>query len=252
MILYDDRSLVWFLTEDYAGPKSGKLRTLANLSTGPPLRSPFCVSFSSLRELLQGVTAVGSPAVSLQILRTSKARHCGLARMGHSHHDQGGKLQIVFGMLTDAAGCPAAPAFFLKRLVLVGDRGMIASACIREDFSAHSRISWITALRATSIQKLAADGAVQPSLFDTVDLAEMLSPINPGERLEVCFNHVETRSPPFENRAVSKTNGAGNFPRTQWLDAVISHPDPPQPCHSNIATRCTAAASSPSQTHIEW
>lgn len=139
-----------------------------------------------------------------------EGRHCALARLGHSRDDKGGKPQIVFGLLTNAAGCPVAvevwegntadpktvPAqvqklrqrFGLKRLVLVGDRGMITSARIREDFPADSGISWITALRATSIQKLAADGAVQPSLFDTVDLAEIAHPDYPGERLVVCFN----------------------------------------------------------------
>jgi transposase len=80
--------------------------------------------------------------------------------------------------------------FGLKRLVLVGDRGMITSARIREDFSEDSGIGWITALRATSIQKLAADGAFQPSLFDTVDLAEIAHPEYRGERLVVCFNPV--------------------------------------------------------------
>lgn len=141
-----------------------------------------------------------------------EGRHCELARLGHSRDDKSGKPQIVFGLLTDAAGCPVAvqvwegntadpktvPAqvkklrerFGLKRMVLVGDRGMITSARIREEFSEDSGISWITALRATSIQKLAADGALQLSLFDTVDLAEIAHPDYPGERLVVCYNPV--------------------------------------------------------------
>jgi transposase len=141
-----------------------------------------------------------------------EGRHCELARLGHSRDDKSGKPQIVFGLLTNAAGCPVAvevwegntadpktipdqvkklrERFGLQRLVLVGDRGMITSARIREDFTADSGISWITALRATSIQKLAADGALQPSLFDTVDLAEIAHPDYPGERLVVCFNPV--------------------------------------------------------------
>jgi hypothetical protein len=67
---------------------------------------------------------------------------------------------------------------------------MITSARIREDFCADSGISWITALRASSIQKLAAAGALQLSLFDTTDLAEIAHPDYPGERLVVCFNPV--------------------------------------------------------------
>jgi len=141
-----------------------------------------------------------------------EGRHCEVARLGHSRDDKKGKPQIVFGLLTNAVGCPVAvevwegntadpktipdqvkklrQCFGIKQLVLVGDRGMITSARIREDFSEDSGISWITALRATSIQKLAADGALQLSLFDTVDLAEIAHPDYPGERLVVCFNPV--------------------------------------------------------------
>jgi transposase len=141
-----------------------------------------------------------------------EGRHCELARLGHSRDDKNGKPQIVFGLLTNAVGCPVAvevwegntadpktipeqvkklrERFGLKRLVLVGDRGMITSARIREDFTEDSGISWITALRAHSIQKLAADGALQLSLFDSVDLAEIAHPDYPGERLVVCFNPV--------------------------------------------------------------
>ena len=50
--------------------------------------------------------------------------------------------------------------------------------------------SRITALRAPSIQKLAAeDGPLQLSFFDERDLAEIESPDFPGERLIVCKNH---------------------------------------------------------------
>ena len=140
-----------------------------------------------------------------------EGRHCPLAHLGHSRDDKGGKLQIVFGLLTNAEGCPAAvevfegntadpktvPAqvkklrerFGLKQVVFVGDRGMITSARIREDL-ADQGLNWITALRATSIQKLVADGALQLSLFDTTDLAEITHPDYPGERLVACFNPV--------------------------------------------------------------
>jgi transposase len=141
-----------------------------------------------------------------------EGRHCSLAKLGHSRDDKSGKPQIVFGLLTNAVGCPVAvevwegntadpktipdqvkklrERFGLQRLVLVGDRGMITSARIREDFSEDSGVQWITALRATSIQKLAADGALQLSLFDTVDLAEITHPDYPGERLVVCRNPI--------------------------------------------------------------
>jgi transposase len=140
-----------------------------------------------------------------------EGRHCDLAHLGHSRDDKGGKPQIVFGLLTNAEGCPVAVEVFqgntsdpktvpsqvkklrdrfgLKQVVFVGDRGMITSARLREDFT-EDGLSWITALRATSIQKLAADGALQPSLFDTKDLAEITHPSYPDERLVACFNPV--------------------------------------------------------------
>ena len=80
---------------------------------------------------------------------------CPLARRGHSRDGKRGTLQIVFGLLCTAAGCPVAVEVFegstsdpktvaaqvdkirnrfgLKRVVLVGDRGMLTGARIRED-----------------------------------------------------------------------------------------------------------------------
>ncbi len=140
-----------------------------------------------------------------------EGRHCPLARLGHSRDDKSGKLQIVFGLLTDSQGCPVAVEVFegntgdpktvaaqvnklrqrfgLSHVVLAGDRGMITRARIREDLSgaAHG-IDWISALRATQIQKLAKAGRLQMSLFDKTDLIEIAHPDFPGERLIACFN----------------------------------------------------------------
>ena len=148
-----------------------------------------------------------------------EGRHCPLAKLGHSRDDKSGKLQIVFGLLTNAQGCPVAVEVFdgntgdpktvasqadklrnrfgLKDIVLVGDRGMITSARIREDLRpsldeagapvSHG-IAWISALRANQIQKLAKDGQLQMSLFDQNDLVEISHPDFPGERLIACFN----------------------------------------------------------------
>lgn len=141
-----------------------------------------------------------------------EGRHCPLARLGHSRDSKPGKLQIVFGLLTNSAGCPVAVEIFqgntadpktvaaqvtklrqrfgLERVVLVGDRGMITSARIREDLPPDKGIDWITALRASQIQKLAKGGALQMSLFDTGDLAEIAHTDFPGERLIACYNPV--------------------------------------------------------------
>ena len=139
-----------------------------------------------------------------------EGRHCPLGKLGHSRDDKSGRLQIVFGLLTNAQGCPVAVAvlagntadpktvaaqvdklrhrFGLSDVVLVGDRGMITSARIREDLPASHGIQWITALRASQIQKLARSGHLQMSLFDQKDLVEIVHPAFPGERLLACFN----------------------------------------------------------------
>jgi len=139
-----------------------------------------------------------------------EGRHCPLGKLGHSRDDTKGKLQIVFGLMTDAQGCPVAvevyagntadpktvadqitklrQRFGLQRVILVGDRGMITSARLRENLKPAPGIEWITALRAPAIKKLASDGVLQPSLFDSRDLAEISHPDFPGERLVACYN----------------------------------------------------------------
>ena len=139
-----------------------------------------------------------------------EGRHCPLARFGHSRDERSGNPQIVCGLLTNAQGCPVAVEVFpgntadpktvaaqvlkprerfgLQRLVLVGDRGMLTSARIREDLRPVPGIEWITALRAPAIKKLASDGDLQLSLFDQTDLAEITHPAFPGERLIACRN----------------------------------------------------------------
>ena len=139
-----------------------------------------------------------------------EGRHCPLAQRGHSRDERSGNLQIVFGLLTNAEGCPVAVEVFagntadpktvseqikklrerfaLQQLILVGDRGMLTSARIREDLKTHAGLEWITALRATQIQKLASDGVLQRSFFDEKDLVEITHPDFPGERLIACRN----------------------------------------------------------------
>ena len=139
-----------------------------------------------------------------------EGRCCELARFGYSRDGRRDRLQIVFGLLCAADGCPVAVEVFegdtadpktlaaqidklkkrfaLRRVVLVGDRGMITSARIEEELKP-AGLDWITALRAPAIQALAADdGPLQLSLFDDRDVAEISSPDYPGERLVVCRN----------------------------------------------------------------
>jgi Transposase DDE domain len=139
-----------------------------------------------------------------------EGRCCELARFGYSRDGRPDRPQIVFGLLCAADGCPVAVEVFegdtadpktltvqidklkkrfaLKRVVLVGDRGLITSARIEEELKP-AGLDWITALRAPAIQALAGDGGpLQLSLFDERDMAEISSPDFPGERLVVCRN----------------------------------------------------------------
>ena len=139
-----------------------------------------------------------------------EGRTCPLAHLGHSRDGKKDKPQIVFGLLCDMEGRPVAVEVFegnvgdpgtlasqvrkirqrfgLRRVVLVGDRGMITDARIREDLQGVEGLDWITALRAPAIRKLVAEGSLQPSLFDQRDLAEISSPMYPNQRLVVCRN----------------------------------------------------------------
>jgi hypothetical protein len=138
-----------------------------------------------------------------------EGRCCELARFGYSRDGKKGKLQIVYGLLCAVDGCPVAVEVFkgntadpmtlatqidklkarfgLSRVVLVGDRGMITSARIRDELKP-AGLDWITALKAPQIRALLDAGAFQLSLFDERDLAEITTPEFPGERLVVCKN----------------------------------------------------------------
>jgi transposase len=141
-----------------------------------------------------------------------EGRHCPLARFGHSRDERSGNLQIVFGLLTDSEGCPVAievfegntadpktvapqvdklrQRFHLKNIILVGDRGMLTSARIREDLQPREGLQWISALKSVQIQQLVHGGALQLSLFDQLDLAEIEHSSYRGERLIACRNPV--------------------------------------------------------------
>lgn len=137
-------------------------------------------------------------------------RQSELIKYGYSRDDKKSCPQIVYGLLCASDGCPVAIEVFagntadpttftaqvnkvrqrfgIKRVVLVGDRGMITSKRIDEDLREVDGLDWITALRNDSIKKLAEQKTIQPGLFDENDLAEVTSADYPGERLIVCRN----------------------------------------------------------------
>ncbi len=138
-----------------------------------------------------------------------EGRTCPLGAIGHPKDGVRGRLQIVYGLLTSKDGIPVAIEVFqgntgdpttvasqvgkvkdrfgITKVVLVGDRGMLTAARLREDVGP-AHLDWITALRAPQVKNLVRDGDLQLTLFDQTDLAEITSPDFPGERLVACKN----------------------------------------------------------------
>ena len=134
---------------------------------------------------------------------------CPLAKLGYSRDRRRGTLQVNYGLLTDARGCPVAVSvhegntadsvtfmpevhrvhkdFGIEQLVMVGDRGMISHKAI-DEMRETEGIGWITALKSASIRALIEQGQLQLGLFDERNLLELSSPDYPGERLVACRN----------------------------------------------------------------
>ena len=186
----------------------------ATLELGPVKVKELYATLDGLGKHQEGIERrlarrhLGSGTLVLYDVTSSylEGRHCPLARRGYSRDVKKGKLQIVFGLICNAAGCPVAVEVFeghcgdpatlsapldkLKRRfgLLVGDRGLITSARIDEELRP-AGFDWMTALRAPAIAKLASEeGPLQLSLFDQRGLAEIDSPDDPGERLIACRN----------------------------------------------------------------
>ena len=142
-----------------------------------------------------------------------EGRHCPLAAFGYNRDGKKGKMQITFGLLCAAQGCPVAVEVFsgntsdpktvasqvrrirkrfgIERIALVGDRGMLTTARIREDL-VPAQLDWVSALRTADLRKLLVPGLGEaplcPERLSGNQVAEILSPDFPGERLLVCLN----------------------------------------------------------------
>jgi hypothetical protein len=134
---------------------------------------------------------------------------CPLAKLGYNRDGKKGLLQVNYGLLADARGCPVAVSvhegntadsatllpevkrlravFGIEQLVMVGDRGMISHQSI-DALRQSEGIGWISALKSASIRMLVAQGHLQLGLFDQRNLVELSSPDYPGERLVACRN----------------------------------------------------------------
>ena len=139
-----------------------------------------------------------------------EGRTCPLAKLGYSRDGRRGTPQIIYGLLCDRPGRPIAVEVFtgelhddktlgaqiaklktrfgLQTVIVVCDRGMVTKANL-ELMADSDGVGWITALKAPQIKKLVTSGALQLSLFDEHNLAEITAPEDyPGERLVVCRN----------------------------------------------------------------
>ncbi len=134
---------------------------------------------------------------------------CPLVFFGHSRDKKKGKPIIVYGVMTNKEGIPVSievypgntgdPStvadqtdkllneFKLNRIILVGDRGMLTQTQI-DELKQYPQIGWISALKSSAIRPLVEQEALQLSVFDEQDLAEITSPEYPDERLIACFN----------------------------------------------------------------
>src|SRR5437773_9424053 len=138
-----------------------------------------------------------------------EGRTCPLGAVGHPKDGLRGRLQIVYGLLTSKEGIPVAIEVFagntgdpktvasqvdkvkdrfgISQVVLVGDRGMLTAARLREDVRP-AGLDWITALRAPQVKKLVRDGDLQLTLSGQAHLAEITHPDYTVQRLVACKN----------------------------------------------------------------
>jgi len=137
-----------------------------------------------------------------------EGRCCPLATLGYSRDGVKGKLQINYGLICSPEGRPVGVRvhegritdqqtvpdtvrmiqqdFGIEQVVFVGDRGMITQA--HAATFKEQGVDFISALKSVQIRSLVNSGDLQLSLFDQVNLAEITSPLFPGERLVVCRN----------------------------------------------------------------
>src|SRR6476620_5384083 len=178
---------------------------------------------------------------------------CPLGKIGHARDGVKGRLQIVYGLLCSPAGVPIAIEVFdgntadpktlaaqitkvttrfgLTHIALVGDRGMLTSARIRDELRP-AQLDWISALRAPQIKALVDDGALQLSLFDEQNLFEITHPDYPGERL------CAATTPPWPPSAPANATSCWRPPNTNYRPS----PRPPaartDPYAGGTRSRC--------------
>lgn len=166
---------------------------------------------------------------------------CPLARRGYSRDGKPGTLQVNYGLLTDARGCPVAvsvvegntadsktfmPAvqrvredFGLQQVVMVGDRGMVSQKAI-DELRESDGMGWITALKSVSIRALVEQGQLQLGLFDQRNLVELESPDYPDERLVACRNDALAKLRAHKREELLKATEASLLEISASVDAA--------------------------------
>jgi hypothetical protein len=158
-----------------------------------------------------------------------------LAQCGHSRDGKKGKVQMVVGLVCNAAGCPVAVAVFpgntgdpttlaphlqtwrgqfhLQRMVLVGDRGLLTDARLRAELQPVPGLAWVSALRRPAIQELVKAGALDLTRLAETDVLECTAPTYPQERLSACRTPLLARERARKREALLQA--------TEWeLDAM--------------------------------
>ena len=165
-----------------------------------------------------------------------EGRTCPLAQFGHSRDGKKGKVQIVVGLVCNAAGCPVAVEVFpgntgdpttlalqlqkvrgqfhLQRMVLVGDRGLLTEARIRAELPPVPGLDWVSALRRPAIQELVKAGSLDLTRLAETDVLEFTAPTYPQERLIACRNPLLARERARKREALLQAT-------ERELDAIV-------------------------------
>jgi len=139
-----------------------------------------------------------------------EGEHCSLAKRGYNRDKKKGMVQVVFGLVCNAQGCPVAVEVFegntsdpstlkpqLKKLkerfqlstgILVGDRGMLPNTKIQSELKTTQGWEWITALKSAQIRKLLDANAFELEQLHQSKWLEFEAPTYPEERLIACYN----------------------------------------------------------------
>lgn len=132
------------------------------------------------------------------------------APLGHARDGKQGQVQMVCGLVGNAAGCPGAVEvcagnpgapttlavqrqtlrhrFPLRRVVLVGDRELLTDARIRAALQPVPGREWVTALRGPALQTLVSAGRLALACCETTAMVARTAPAYPEERWIACRN----------------------------------------------------------------